>query len=326
MKPQNPINTVREVATVAGLVSAVTNASAGETIKIRPGTYTLTESLVIPSGVTFQGSGVGQTILTGTFAGSLILGDNSSVGTYDIGAIAAFGLTGTTDTAAEAGNITKGDILYIDDGGTDEKFVVEATTDGVAGTGVFAFGVNLPLSVAATSTVEVFNSMNENITIKDLTLLGDDTNTTHGINMTANKNVVIDNVVVKDVTLYGLILNKAVDCKVKMKVENAALGTFSTMGTNCDIDVTCYNCDSGTFSGVVNEFHWSNLNFKYYGGTPSDSTSVFNRCHRNMINLKVSTTSSVRSVNLSTSDENIVNVTSQQAVLDGGTGNQVTST
>jgi hypothetical protein len=52
------------VSTVSALVAAVNNGSAGDTIRIAPGTYALTASLTPKAGMTIQGAGIGLTVLT----------------------------------------------------------------------------------------------------------------------------------------------------------------------------------------------------------------------------------------------------------------------
>ena len=62
----NDINGVEiSVATLAELEAAIVDANAGDTILLAEGTYTISSSLEIKSGVTYQGAGSGKTIIDG---------------------------------------------------------------------------------------------------------------------------------------------------------------------------------------------------------------------------------------------------------------------
>jgi len=323
------INEVTLVNNVTDLASAVTTAKAGDTIRIAPGTYTLTSSLVIPSGVTLQGSGVGQTTLYGAFADALIKMENASVGPYGVAALTAWANSGTTDTAGDATNINDGDILFLQDGGGSEKFTSTAFGNGNPGTGAYKLRHEVPIAFNVSSTLTVYNVYSSDIVIEKLTLLGDSSNTTNGISITGGKNICVRDVKIKNCVHAPLLLQSVVESNFEYKgfdSTNNCLRVVAGGITDCKVSLSSYNCATAANSVVVMYSYYSDLSVVTFGSTPSDTTFNFNLCQRNIIRVISSTTAGVRTLQLNSSDDNIVHCSSQMAVLDSGTGNQITST
>ena len=157
------------VTNVSELTAAVAAASAGDTIKLAPGTYTLTETLTIGTdGLTIQGAGIGQTIIEGSFADSLIDINGTSIGGYGIAAISQWATSGVTDTAAEAGNISEGNILSVVSSTYPRGITTIAASDGVAGTGAFTFIHPIPGS----GMIDAAGSVYVSTPISNVSLLG----------------------------------------------------------------------------------------------------------------------------------------------------------
>ena len=162
-------DTIKTVSNVAELTAAVSGASAGDTIRIAPGTYTLTESLVIDTdNITIQGAGFGQTIIEGSFADPLIIINGTSIGGYGIAAISQWATSGVTDTAAEAGNISEGNMLSVVSSTYPRGITTIADSDGVAGTGAFTFIHPIPGS----GMIDAAGSVYVSDPVKNVSLLG----------------------------------------------------------------------------------------------------------------------------------------------------------
>ena len=168
-KIQETVIATYTVSTVGELTAAVANAGTGDIIFVKPGTYTLTESLVISAdGVKIQGAGFGQTIIEGSFADSLIVISGTSIGGYDIAAISQWATSGVTDTAADAGNISEGNILSVVSSTYPRGITTIADSDGVAGTGAFTFIHPIPGS----GMIDAAGSVYVSDPVKNVSLLG----------------------------------------------------------------------------------------------------------------------------------------------------------
>jgi len=322
------------VKTVEDLVSNAASLPAGSTLYVNPGTYTLTSAtgpLIVGNGVTIRGAGEDQTIITedGSLADALIKMENASVGTYGVAALTAWANSGTTDTAAEAGNINDGDILFLQDGGGSEKFTSTAFGNGNPGTGAYKLRHEVPIAFNVSSTLTVYNVYSSDIVIEKLTLLGDSSNTTNGISITGGKNIRVRDVKIKNCVHAPLLLQSVVESNFEYKgfdSTNNCLRVVAGGITDCKVSLRSYNCATAANSVVVMYSYYSDLSIVTFGSTPSDTTFNFNYCHRNIIRVISSTTAGVRTMQLNSSDDNIVHCSSQMAVLDSGTGNQITST
>ena len=320
------------VKTVEDLVSNAASLPAGSTLYVNPGTYTLTSAtgpLIVGNGVTIRGAGEEQTIITedGSLADSLIKMVNTPVGTYNIGALAAWAITGTTDTAAEAGNINDGDILYFEDSAAAEKMVALANGAGNPGTGAFNFFYEATTGFDAASTMKVYNTYSSDITIENLTLLGDGANTTNGIEITGGKNICVRNVKIRNLIGYGLLLSACLDSTFVAKCYDSSLATYVVGGlTDCVLDIKSLNCASANNCVVILYVYYSTVSVKTFGATPGDSVINFKRSHSNITRFISSTPTSVRSLILESSDENIVEASLRGTLTNSGTGNSLLAT
>lgn len=310
-----------------------------EIINNKPGKYFLNKGNYIlnsssgalspGSGTIIHGAGKGQTIITedGSLADDLIKIVNIPNGTYNIGALAAWAIAGTTDTAAEAANINDGDILYFEDSAAAEKMVALANGAGNPATGAFNFFYEAATGFDAASTMKVYNTYSSDITIENLTLLGDGANTTNGIEITGGKNICVRNVEARNLTGYGLLLSACLDSSFDIKCYDSSLATYVVGGlTDCVLDIKSLNCASANNCVVILYVYYSMVSVKTFGATPGDSVINFKRSHSNITKFISSTPTAVRSLILESSDENIVEASLKSTLTNSGTGNSLLAT
>jgi len=123
------------VGSVSELTSALSAASAGDTIFMLPGTYTITSTLRVPTGVYLQGSGVGQTIIYTTSATYLVRAYGSWSSDYNLDTNAQWDSTLDLNPGSNANLFSEGDLVWLYDdasGGTSipREQVSLATADG----------------------------------------------------------------------------------------------------------------------------------------------------------------------------------------------------
>lgn len=331
-------DTIKTVSNVTDLEATVAAASAGDIIIVAPGTYTLTSvtgPLVIPDGVTLKGSGKDQTIITedGSLTNNkLVEMETTAVGTYNTAGVAVWGTTATTDTAAEAANVSEGDLLVHLEQTNWEYYLAEATADGVPGTGALAFWPPTPhvISNVATSAVTVYTSVPNNVVIEDLTLQGDGANTTHGVSMTACKNIIIRNVRIKDTLTDGVALTAPLNCIVDVEVLDATRGGVIGQTTGGDYKLFI-SCPGATPAEYVNTYNgaYDKWNVTMHGGVPTSGFSFpTSHNHRSRFQLVDSTNPGTASLRLNASDENITQTSARVAIQEAGgaAGNNNTST
>lgn len=326
------------VKTVEDLVDQVNNASPGITVRVAPGTYTLTNTtgkIAIPSGVTLQGAGIGQTIITndGTLAGALIDQAGATEDVYGIGAEVIESKTVTTDTAADAGNVSKGDLLNIDDGGFG--FVTYAAEDGNPGTGVIDLADRLPQAIGATSNVTVFTGFTQDIAIKGLSIVAEGVGTTNGINL---KDTI--NPVVRDVKIDGPGSDD----------NSGAINIWNVVNPQIDVISDHYNSrclfyyitggfinfraigglsEDGSGTGKLNDWAnvcYSNVNYLSSGGTGTYCMDM-SYSFRNLLDFVIVDACSTKAFAMGgTSDENRINYTCFDGITNNGTGNSLSGT
>jgi len=262
-----------EVDNVADLVAAVAAAVAGDHVHMLPGTYTLTAAtgpLEPSSGVELTGSGVDQTTITedGTLAGPLISFPEVVVGTYGVGAIALWASAGVTDVAAEAGNISDGDVLYLVDGGGSEFLTSVADGDGVPGSGAFDFQDRTPTPLNAASTMQV-STPTTHVKMSGFTLLGDGANTTYGIEGYSLVDCEFTDIVIDDTITSGHNLWRMVRCTIDLLTIRAPQCGNTTRSTACKIRVR-----SVSLSGTANNHQNTGNHYCYIKSFHTNSNTT----------------------------------------------------
>lgn len=195
------------VGSVAELLAALAAASAGETILVLPGTYTLAAYIEIPSGVHLKGSGIDVTVLTGTFAATMVYAQTAVGSTYNIGAVGAYAHSGMTDIWNDAGNLHAGDLIKFNEA---RDTISEVASDGVPGTGVFTFSPGPWWNIGAAGSVTHYASPNTDVQISDLTIRGDGTFTTQGLYLKGCLRPQVRRVKIEDCVTRGLSITDCV--------------------------------------------------------------------------------------------------------------------
>ena len=319
------------VTDVAGLFAAAAAAVAGDTIQMAEGTYTLTNgtgSLSFVSGVTLSGAGIGRTIITqdGTLADNLIEFVGSAVGTYGIAAAAQWATTGAADTAAEAGNVTAGDLLHLQDPATGERFLTVATANGNPGTGALAWAHPLPILMGATATVTVYDTYTEDITIRDLTVQAESGATDSALYFLASKNLTIEDVELlgpnnanTDPAFAALFL-------VGGHATGLTIDGFAYRGlwilTEYTVDMQCRG-GAGNPGGELNQ--WSRIAYSHIRDNSSGGTTTnlhrLERSHRSHWYI-ISSDNVTNCMIFNAATENVYETTCRGATdLNGSTGN-----
>jgi len=210
------------VDTSAGLVAAFADMVDDDWIHIVGGLeYSLSAGLEVPadlSNIRISSDEHKPAIITSTFAGLIMQAVSAnSPGTYNVGAIAVNAFQVTFDTAAEAGNVTEGDMLVFRDG--SEGFSAIATADGDPGTGVVTFDATPGILLAAgTTTCLVYDQPIKRILFENLIIRGDGVNTTRGLQCIGCDNLTVRNVRVENTTSQSIFFNKNTNVR-EMDVE-----------------------------------------------------------------------------------------------------------
>src|SRR5882762_98489 len=190
-------------------------AAGGGIVYFPAGTYATSLALQPVSSVNFQGAGPDVTIIKGGGVGpspfnmSLVIAATFTGGnhqdnlvgtavTYPINAPIEGTNTVTTTTAANAGNFSAGQTIFIsgDDHSTNFWYPAWSTTvvSAVAGTGVITLSENLPFGGANVTRVQRLLVQPQNIRISDMTIFG--TND-QSFQVTAAQNVTFDNIIIR---------------------------------------------------------------------------------------------------------------------------------
>ena len=169
---------------------AALSAAGGRWLYVPAGTYNFaTGALTPPSNVTVQGAGIDATIVKNTavypnsttiqipmvMSGTPAQSWSSVNTTYPINAPTLGATIVTTTTAANAGNFSVGDIIFItgDLHGTSFWYPGWYTTvvSAKASTGVITLAETLPLGGSQLTTVQKIVSLPQNITVRDMTII-----------------------------------------------------------------------------------------------------------------------------------------------------------
>jgi len=319
---------------ITELLACLSGASAGDLVYAAAGTYTTTNALgvfTVPSGVTFQGAGRGQTILTqdGSLADDIVKMDGVATGTYGIGAAGQWATTGTTGTAADAGNVVAGDVLHFDDPASGERMDTYATANGNPGTGAIAWQHPLPVALGATTTVAVYGTYTQNVTLRDFTVQAEATATDSAIRLLASRDLIIE-----DVELLGPnSANTEPALQPVFVVGGSIHATIadwdyrsSAAMTEVSMDLQCRG-GSGSSASLfhnMNRVSYSWITINDSGGTTTDDV-VFTRGHRNQISI-TSSDNVTNALELNSSDDNVYHLTARGAPSDSGVGNVGDST
>ena len=324
----------------AELVACISGASAGDVLYAAAGTYTLTSvtgPLALVSGVTLRGAGIGQTIITqdGSLSDDLIQMGGAAVGAYGVdncagAALAQWAVSACTDTHGDAGNITTGDLIYfVDPGG--ERMVSVATADGNGGTGAFSWAHPLPLSLANTTTANVYGTYTTDITIERLTVDAEAAATDMAINVSLSQGLTI-----RDVEILG---PGSSNTEPALNVEICVGGTISGLiidgydyratftVTEFDIDMVGRGGAGSPDNRIVmwNRCNYNHIRDNSSGGTATNLHQV-EFSHRNHIYI-ISSDNVTNAAIHNGSTENVYESTSRGAYnLNGSTGNVGEST
>jgi len=283
-------DTIKTVSSVAELTAAVSGATAGDIIRMAPGTYTLTETLVVSTdGVTIQGAGFGQTIIEGSFADPLIVISGTSIGGYGIAAISQWATSGVTDTAAEAGNISEGNILSVVSSTYPRGITTIADSNGVAGTGAFTFIHPIPGS----GMIDADGSVYVSDPLKNVSLLGVTLSGSGSIEELLKSHYAINLKLDIETTGSGTSGYGAFEIRYSVKptgriIVNNFTGTrmghvMRTTEADLFIDVMGGSYTGGTETILLNAPCYSRFNIRGFGFTTSNTTFTYqDRGYNNM--------------------------------------------
>ena len=191
------------VETMAQLENAITNASSGDTIKIAPGTYIITDSTLdlagLPDGVTIDGGNKESVIFQANDTDFHYISALPAITAVGIGAATEGDLSVTTDTAGDAANWSVGGLITIRSGeGSTKAAETNIVTSVNAGTGVV--GVKYPLAsdfdAAATADYSDTGDKLKGFTLKNVTMdvNGDDVAAKYILAFTFCEDLTLENI------------------------------------------------------------------------------------------------------------------------------------